>query len=156
MTVDTIDVYTNEESVVGEPGQPNEDPVSPTSTVDVNLTPADLVDVAAGAERTHRRYQKTVEIPLTVNEDSYFVFIVRGEATGPMTPILRETETLPFAWTNPIFVDFDGNGYDDPPLADLASTSPPPTQTPEVVDTPVTAETVLQSLRENTCREHPH
>jgi hypothetical protein len=156
MTVDTIDVYTNEESVVGEPGQPNEDPVSPTSTVDVNLTPADLVDVAAGAERTHRRYQKTVEIPLTVNEDSYFVFIVRGEATGPMTPILRETETLPFAWTNPIFVDFDGNGYDDPPLADLASTSPPPTRTPEVVDTPVTAETVLQSLRENTCREHPH
>lgn len=157
MQVDTIDVYSNVESVIGDPGRPNEDPVAPTSTTSVVLTPADLVDVATGGQRTHRRYEKTVEIPLQVTEDSYFVFIVRGDATAAMTPVLQESATLPFAWTNPVFVDFDGNGYDSPPLSDLASSMPPQPPRPSgQTDTPMTKEMILRSFEENTCNEESH
>lgn len=154
MAIDKIDVYTNLDTVITEPGKPNEDPVAPSSSVDVTIEPGDIVTVETGSE-VHRRVEKTVSIPLTITEDAYFVFIVRGEATSNMVPVLHEEETMPFSFTNPIFVDFDGNGYDNPPLAAAARTTPPrPALPPGPRDHTPSADEVLHSFHERTCSEH--
>jgi len=63
-------------------------------------------------------------ISLTLNEDTYFCIEVLGGKT--LFPVLQtpsrtgalQDGTLPYALTNPIFVDVDGNGRFDPPLVD--------------------------------------
>lgn len=156
MRIDTIDVYTNLDTVITEPGVPNEDPVVPSMSVPVTFDPADFVDVATGTS-VHRRIEKTVNIPLTITEDAYFVFIVRGVATSNMVPVLREVGTRPFAFTNPIFVDFDGNGYDNPPLAAAARTlAPRPSVLPGPRDVTPTAAQIMMSFESRTCSEFDH
>jgi hypothetical protein len=61
-------------------------------------------------------------ISLTLNEDTYICVEALGRET--LFPVLQspsrtgalEDGTLPYALTNPVFVDVDGNGRFDPPL----------------------------------------
>ena len=114
MQVEAVDVYMNHPDVVTGPAEVISDPLPPTQTVPLTLGPADLVDAATGMS-VHQRYETTVSIPLTVTADAYVVFVVRGSQT--LHPVAVGTDELPFAFSNPIFVDFDGNGYDNPPLS---------------------------------------
>ena len=78
---------------------------------------ADLRVVAEGAiVHAHRR--KTIAFELAPVDDSYVVVIVRaaGDEVPTMYPVAASRGTRPFAYTNPIYVDTDGDGYDNPPL----------------------------------------
>jgi hypothetical protein len=127
MHVDTIDIYSNlpAEQIVTAPGEINDEPVAPTSSHPINWEPTDLVEAATGDE-VHKHWTKTVDIPLTIEEDAYVVVVVRGEGVEEgdvsMWPIMPKPSVKPFAFSNPIFVDADGGGYDNPPLEELAQT----------------------------------
>jgi hypothetical protein len=124
MRLDTLTYYANiggEEVDVGH-GAVEEDPVTPTGTLPISLTDADLVTAATGTER-HRHYQKTISFEYTpeAGSDAYVVVVVRqvGEG-GAMFPVVHRRSARPMAFSNPIYLDTDGGGYDLPPLAELA------------------------------------
>ena len=58
----------------------------------------------------------------TLSEDSYIIVEVLGKES--LYPVLQRSSwsgfsanaTLPYALTNPVFIDVDGNGKFDPPL----------------------------------------
>jgi hypothetical protein len=59
-----------------------------------------------------------VDVPIHVQRDAYIV--VRVDGDKPMAPIIGDLvrfDVRPFAMTNPIFLDVDGNGRYDAPLA---------------------------------------
>ncbi|WP_168210462.1 CehA/McbA family metallohydrolase [Persicimonas caeni] len=121
MQVDTIDVYSNlpADAIVTAPGGSIDDPIAPTSSHPFTFEQSDLVEVASG-DHTHSHWTKTVDIPLDISADAYVVFVVRG--SNHMYPVIPSTGVMPFAFSNPVFVDADGNGYDNPPLEALAQT----------------------------------
>jgi hypothetical protein len=75
-------------------------------------------------------------ISLTLNEDTYICVEALGGKT--LFPVLQrpsrtgalEDGTVPYALTNPVFVDVDGNGRFDPPLSEKIrpASAPGPTQ----------------------------
>ncbi|MFB0517974.1 MAG: CehA/McbA family metallohydrolase [Acidobacteriota bacterium] len=64
----------------------------------------------------------TEQVSLTLDEDSYIAVEVLGKKS--LYPVLQSTSRgglledadLPYALTNPVFIDVDGNGKFDPPL----------------------------------------
>ena len=120
--VDTIEMIKNSEDVVTDPGEYDTDPIPATATHSVDLTDDELETVATGDD-AHRRYRTTVDIDVETEDDAYVVFFIRGSES--MYPILADDEIEPFAFTNPIFLDSDGDGYSDPHLAELAESEPP-------------------------------
>jgi hypothetical protein len=77
-------------------------------------------------------FQKSIEIP--VEKDAYIVAEIIGHKS--LYPVLQSTATdgepeqatRPYALTNPVFIDVDGNGRFDPPVADKIQfvENPPP------------------------------
>ena len=117
MSVDTIDLYINiTEGIHTTNGGGISDRLPPTMTTSFELTEDDL-SVAAEGDFEHRHYQKTVTLELDIDEDAYVVVLVRS-ANGPATlnPVIPNSNVRPLAFTNPIYVDGDGDGYDNPPL----------------------------------------
>ncbi|MFW5966191.1 MAG: CehA/McbA family metallohydrolase, partial [Persicimonas sp.] len=121
--VDTVEVYSNldAEDIVTEPGEAVDDPLEPTDSKQIEWSEDDL-EVVAENDQPHRRRATSVEMTVDVEEDAYVVFVVRSEASNDMWPVLPRSSAKPFAFSNPIFVDADGGGYDNPPLEDLAET----------------------------------
>lgn len=127
MPVDTIDIYSNlpAEDIITAPGQEKSSPIPATSSHPIEFEASDLVEVASG-DASHKHWVKTVEIPLSITEDAYVIVVVRAQdPQASMWPVIPQAELKPFAFSNPIFVDADGNGYDNPPLAELAETTSP-------------------------------
>jgi hypothetical protein len=85
VNIDHVQVYSNHGEVVATI------PVDPTSTSVVRYTGS---------------------IPMTSTVDAYFV-IETGSSTKDLGPM--DSGQPPFAITNPIYVDFDGNGQWNPP-----------------------------------------
>ncbi len=99
-------------------------PVSGISaTQAVVLNPSDLQTVTTDSGVIYRRYRKTVNFRLPApTTDNWVVAMIYGSRTlfplnfnrpsgsGVVSP------TAPFALTNPVFVDANGNGYDKPPF----------------------------------------
>ena len=69
---------------------------------EIPIDPADSV----------RRLDTTMKLP--VRQDGWLTVIVEGD--DPMTPVFepKERDVLPLAITNPVFVDFDGDGTMSP------------------------------------------
>ncbi len=121
MSVDQIDLYMNvTEGIYSRSGGENDTDLPPTFSVPVELTADDLEVAAAGAIE-HRHYVKTVSIPLEFTTDGYVVIMLRGVAdeTRTLWPVVPRRSENPFAFSNPIFVDADGGGYDNYPLQGL-------------------------------------
>ena len=100
------------------PGIFSDEPSTPTASLPLTLR-------EAGASRgpqspKERVYEARFTLPL--NKDSYIVTTITG--TGSLFPVLHRATVLPFAYTNPIYIDADGGGYNTPPLLHLIS--PPP------------------------------
>jgi hypothetical protein len=122
MTVDRVEMVINSEDVITAPHAFNTDPIPPTETFPVALGEADLETIATGDE-THRRYRTTVEIDVETAVDAYVVFFVQG--SDDMAPVVPFATVQPFAVTNPVFLDADGGGYNNPPLAEQATAAVP-------------------------------
>lgn len=121
MEVDVANLYINlRDEILTEPGETSEERWMPTITQSIELDPAtDLVEVSTGTA-THRKWVKTIELQVDTAVDAYVVASVEG--SKPMNALTRGQ--TPFAFANPIYLDADGNGYDNPPLADLVDTAP--------------------------------
>ena len=121
--VNTIDVYTNVPLEDFDHGneEPSGERIEPQQSVPVDLTDTDLVVAETGTVE-HKHWVKTVSFELTSAADAYVILVVSHKGDGPfsMFPILH-SDTKPFAFTNPFFIDADGNGYDNPPLAEIPS-----------------------------------
>ena len=85
--------------------------------MEVPLSLGEAVVVAEGTTR-HARRRGVAEIPLTADADGYLVVVVRGSSV--MWPVMHSRSQRPIAFTNPIYLDADGGGYDHPPLAAMA------------------------------------
>lgn len=98
---------------------------APLATQTVTLGPGDLELAAteASSGTTWRRYRKrlTFRVPRP-GYDTWLVAMVHG--TRNLAPLSYNppglmggvSPALPFAFTNPIYVDADGNGFDKPPF----------------------------------------
>lgn len=120
--VSKVDYYFNPDptEVLVAAGKENNTPITPTGSIDVTFEASDITELQ-GTTQTHKLKTKKVNFTINSNVDGYLVVIVRG--TRQMFPVLLAT---PFGFSNPIIIDGDGNGYDNPPLASLVNTVPMP------------------------------
>ncbi len=101
--------------------------ISASQTIALNAS--DLQTVTTDSGVTYRRYRRQVTFRLPApTTDNWVVAMVYGTrslfplnfnapgSSGSVTP------TTPFALTNPIFIDADGNGYDKPPFKPSGAT----------------------------------
>ncbi|MBL8912276.1 MAG: CehA/McbA family metallohydrolase [Archangium sp.] len=91
-----------------------------TATQNVSLTAGDRQVVSTDGPLTFARYRKQVQFRIPApTTDNWLVVMVYGSRT--LAPILYPypgtgNANAPFAFTNPILIDADGNGYDHPPF----------------------------------------
>jgi hypothetical protein len=118
MGVDTIEVYTNIEDI-DTGGAAIYDPITPSFSLPIAWSEEDLHLVSEGVER-HSHRLKTISFEIDTTEDSWVVVIARGlgDSVSSMYPVLH-SNVAPLAFSNPIFIDGDGGGYDNPPLLHL-------------------------------------
>jgi hypothetical protein len=126
MEVDTLDVYMNlTDEVNTNPGQKISSEVEPTVRIPILLGEDDLEVVAQGLV-THRRYTKTISFDINVERDSYVIVMIRGmgEESPTMYPVVHNKGVRAFAFSNPLYIDADGNGYDQFPMQELLDEPP--------------------------------
>ncbi|MEW5741446.1 MAG: CehA/McbA family metallohydrolase [Myxococcota bacterium] len=89
-----------------------------TASQPVMLTPGDLETAATEAGVSYRRYRKRVTFRLPApTSDNWLVAMVYGsKSLAPVLYAYNADPTRPFAFTNPVLIDADGNGYDKPPF----------------------------------------
>jgi hypothetical protein len=101
------------------------------ATQAVTLGPADREDAVTVGTETWQRLRKRVTFLVPAPKtDNWIVAMVYG--SKPLFPLVYPNKlagggakpVAPFGFTNPVFVDADGNGYDHPPF------NPPPRQGP--------------------------
>jgi hypothetical protein len=118
---------------------------APVATQAITLGPADLEVAASEAGTSFRRYRKRVTFRLPRPAyDTWLVAMVYGSrnlaplAYNPPGLMGGVTPATPFALTNPIYVDADGNGFDKPPFnpARPSQGVQPRQQPPPVVTSP--------------------
>ncbi len=117
--VDTLDVYMNvpADEIHGEPGEEISSAVEPTERISIDWTEEHRELVAEG-DFEHHRLRQIVEVPFAVDVDSYVVFVARGLSGSNMRPVVS-SGARPLAFSNPVYLDADGGGFDNPPLAEL-------------------------------------
>lgn len=119
--VTALDVYLNPDpaDVVTRPGEIVSTEIPPTTRIPITWDDAtQLVTVTTGTFE-HKVRRKTMTVPLQADGDAFVIFVVHGGDS--MWPIVGSG---PFAFSNPVYLDADGNGYDNPPYAALASEPP--------------------------------
>jgi hypothetical protein len=101
--------------------------ISATQTIALNG--GDLQTVTSDSGVTYRRYRKVVNFRLPApTTDNWVVAMIYGTRTlfplnfNPPGGSGAVTPTAPFALTNPVFVDANGNGYDKPPFKPSGNT----------------------------------
>ncbi len=120
VALDAVEMYRNPTDTATPPGEENKTHVQPTKKKKLLLNNSHLV---AGVDDKTWRWRRVIKMTDTVTADGYYVFMIRGAKPLPKGPTGGKT-VVPFAYTNPIFVDADGGGYNHPPLG--WSTPPPP------------------------------
>ena len=119
--VSSLDYYFNPDpnEVLVNAGRLNDTPITPTGTIPVTFGAPDI-STLQGASTSHQLKSKTIRFTIDTAVDGYLVIILKSNSQ--MFPVLL---AQPFAFSNPIIIDGDGNGYDNPPLAALVNTPPP-------------------------------
>jgi hypothetical protein len=113
-----------------------------TASQTISLTPADRQLVTTDGALQFYRYRKSVNFRLPApTTDNWVVAMVSGSRS--LAPVLYPypgtgTTNAPFAFSNPILIDADGNGYDHPPFMKVRSRvqPPPPLPMPHLPLTP--------------------
>lgn len=150
---ETIDVYLNPpfESVETGPGELIETPIPTQQTLSIAWDEATHLSTVKTGAQEHKVWQQTIEIPLQTADDAFLIFVVRdGESMAPVT------EATPFMFTNPVFIDVDGNGYDNPPYAAQAAMPPTVPPLPPRITKRVTPEELIHAIRAVDCTHPGH
>ena len=157
INVHTIDVYLNPplDSVNTRPGQLVETQIPPQQTIPITWDEATHLTTVRTGDVEHKVWRQTIEIPLESADDAFLIFVLKGGQS--MAPVTRSSA---FAFSNPIFIDADGNGYDNPPYADAASMPPGPSELPPGPQ-PVPTERLqpsdlIDAIRELDCQNPLH
>ncbi len=156
VNVDTIDVYMNPplNDVATLPGELIETPIPTTLSVPIVWDEATHLSTVRTGALEHKVWRQTIDIPLQSADDAFLIFVVKGSQN--MLPV----GAPPFAFSNPIFIDADGNGYDNPPYAAAASAPPGPADLPPgpspVPTEPIKPSELLNAVRELDCQNPAH
>ncbi len=122
MSVDTLELFSNVEGIITAPGEAIGSPISPTLSQPIVWEEADMREVEVGAQGTYRRRHKTIALTLPgAARDAYVVVVARAVAPASMAPVVPSASVRPLAFSNPIYIDGDGGGYDQPHLAQAAA-----------------------------------
>jgi len=135
-------------------GQSNLNWPAPLRAADVTLRPEHRVVVTRDGSTELARWQvrEVFRIPAPAT-DNWIVVLVHG--SRPLFPLAWPSklsggslkEAKPFAFTNPIFVDADGGGFDHPPFSPpTRSQAPLPPRAPKPTRPP-TAEELVEMWR---------
>ena len=118
ITVNRLDLYRDigADAVSVVPGRHTGSSLEPTQSVDVVWDLEEHRHLVASGDLEHHVLRQTIEVPLEVDGDSYVVFVARGIDAPTMIPVIADS-AAPLAFSNPVFLDGDGGGYDNPPLA---------------------------------------
>ena len=146
--VDHIDVFSNTVDAATEPGELNASKPTVATSLDFELEDGDLAPAFQGGA-VGGRYDKTLSIDLTPEADAYYVVLVTATqaASGDLRPVTYGAEK-PMAFSNPVFVDADGDGY-KPPIDPLTIVPPlPPKPLPLAQSRPATREDLLNALEQ--------
>jgi hypothetical protein len=153
--VDRIEIVSNALDVAPPAGELKTTKPPVSWSQDFELGPEDMLPaVEGGAEGM--RYAKTITFPVEPTEDAYYVVLVSGDkpGSGDLRPLVQGA-TTPFAFTNPVFVDLDGDGFSPPLDPQLMPLPPMPAPSPlPLKRVPATRELLekgLHEARENSC-----
>ena len=108
---DTIDLYANVDGTDSRPYHEQTSLPAPNQTVSVDLgseTPVAGAFPGATAATPYRRYLVTRTFTVAPQVDTWYVVVVRGSQGG--FPVLLSPDVGALAFTNPVFVDADGDG----------------------------------------------
>ena len=123
---DSIELYSNIGGTDARSGEAVSVLPTPTAKIAVDLsaeTPVPGAHDPSNAAATDRRYLVTRTFDLSASGDAWYVIIVRG--AGNAYPILLDPEVGAEAFTNPIYVDGDGDGkYTAPATFQKAARAP--------------------------------
>ena len=150
---DRIEIFSNATTIVTPPGQLVEQKPPVATTVDFELTDADLLPAFEGGA-PGMRWQKTVTVDLEPTEDAYYVVLVTGNkpSSKDLRPVVGATKAL--AFTNPLFVDVAGDGWTPPVDASKLVPPLPPAVPPPLPPVPATRahiEKALDEARAHSC-----
>jgi len=112
MSLDSVELFVSPTDTAPPAGEQNAKAPKPTAVKKLALSPADLID---GVDPGTKRYKVKVTFEFKVEADGFAVVFVRGAKPIPEALVAGKT-VLPFAYTNPLYWDTDGGGYDHPPL----------------------------------------
>ena len=90
---------------------------SPVPHQTLALTELSEGDEGGPQSALERVYEAHLTAPPPAEGDGYLVAWVEGE--GSMFPVTNTSSVRPFAFTNAVLIDADGNGYNTPPLRAL-------------------------------------
>lgn len=125
MDVGQLELYVNKEDVITGPGERVGKALSPSYSKELEFDGSETRVAAEGSSK-HRNKRTTVSVPVTVEGDAYVVATVRGKGnSGNLYPVVPNRGVNPKAFANPIYIDVDGGGYNNPPLKEKAKTPPP-------------------------------
>ena len=118
MTLETVELHINVvEPLLVEPGTFDETLLAPTMSA--ALEAVEPLEVAAEGSVQHLRRRWRARFEFAPESDAYVVAVVRGGRS--LYPVTLRDSVQPLAFTNPVYVDVDGGGYDRPPLAAAAA-----------------------------------
>lgn len=91
---------------------------SVTASQTVALTPADLETAVTEHGVAYRRYRRrvTFRLPSPTHDNWLVAFVYGSRSLAPVLYPYDASPSRPFAFTNPVLIDADGNGYDKPPF----------------------------------------
>ena len=127
MPFGAVELLRDVTTTVPKPGEANKTPPKPRQRTDFVLEPAS--DLKPGVEPGAKRWVKVVTFVEEVKADAWFVVTVHGKSKLPVA-LVSERSAEPFAFTNPIYVDQDGGGYDKTALPRVPKAVPPPPSPP--------------------------
>ncbi|MCA9538706.1 MAG: CehA/McbA family metallohydrolase [Myxococcales bacterium] len=122
MRIETVGVYSNiVEPLVSDSAEYIEDALPPTLEAPLEALPD---EIAAEGTVPHSRHRWRARFQLAPEKDSYVVVVVRGGTD--LYPVVLRRGVRPLSFSNPLYLDVDGDGYDHPPITPgMAKRRPP-------------------------------
>ncbi len=122
MDLSAVELYLTPTQTAPPPGKSNSEAPKPYAKQVLKPDPTQL---KAGVDAKTKVWHLQASFDVDVTADGYVVAYVHGDKDMPGA-LFNGRKVKPFAFTNPIFLDADGGGYNHPPLKKEVQKVPPP------------------------------